>query len=106
MEGVEAQGLLPQGDDPHDESDGVLEVEQENATNSKIFDMNTITIHLKQRVGGSYDGVSKPAKDWVWEHKRSMEVLTSDPNGVIERTMKRIWQAWHLMPHDRNLRTL
>jgi hypothetical protein len=35
-----------------------------------------------------------------------MDVLISDPQDIVRRTLRRIWQEAYLKPHNKNLRTL
>lgn len=79
--------------------------EKENAANAHILGRNNAIIHLKKRVGDSHDA-SKPAEDWSWVDVQLMDVPISDPQDIVGRTLRRIWQEAHLKPYDRNLRIL
>jgi hypothetical protein len=86
-------------------SEGWVDSEQDNKANAHILDAGNTLIHLKKRVGDSHD-VSKPAEAWEWVEVQSMDVPIGDPQDIVVRRLRRIWQQAHLKPHDKNLRTL
>lgn len=96
-------------EEPHHEEvipdAALLGNEKENAANAHIFGSDNTIIYLKKRVGDSHD-VSKPAEAWSWVDVQLMDVPIGDPQDIVGRTLRRIWQEAHLKPHDKNLRTL
>ncbi|KAG9240847.1 hypothetical protein BJ878DRAFT_483468 [Calycina marina] len=96
-------------EEPHHEEAipdaALLDSEKENAANAHILGRDNTIIYLKKRVGDSHD-ISKPAEDWSWVDVQLMDVPIGDPQDIVERTLRRLWQEVHLKPHDKNLRTL
>ena len=107
---IEGQHQMTEGlEEPDQEMDkpdsALLDNEKDNAANAHILDRNNTTIYLKRRVGDSHD-VSKPAEAWEWVEVQSMDVPIGDPQDMVARRLRWIWQQTHLKPHDKNLRTL
>ena len=64
-EGLENYGFPRQGT-PEEDDNEVLDQEKENLDNARIYDNNTVVIHLKQGEEHEHDR-SQPAKYWTWK---------------------------------------
>ena len=82
-----------------EESNSILEIESENATNAQILAQNTVTIHLKKAIKES-QWVSKPAKDLPFDQLDSIVVPTEDPQNVVRDRMILLHEEEGLLPHN------
>ena len=89
-EKLENQGIPPHHteDDRENEAfNDLLRHEKENVTNARIFDTDQTTDYVVEREGDS-DDVSRPAKSWQWKQVTWIDVLTGDPQRIVERRMR------------------
>ena len=65
----------------------LLDLEMQNAANSRILDSHNTVIYIKIRVEDSHD-VSQPAKHWEWREVTTLEVPMRDTHKIVERKMQ------------------
>ena len=82
-----------------EESNSLLDIESENATNAQILAQNTVTIHLKKTIQNSRY-ISEPAKDLPCGHLDSIVVPTGDPQNVVRNRMILLHEEEGLLPHN------
>jgi hypothetical protein len=103
-EGLENYGI-PRQETPEEDDNDLLDQEKENLDNACILDSDTVVIRLKKRVDDMYNN-SKPAKDWEWTELKLLEVPIGDPGGIVERSLKALFEESLLEPYNSQFRQL